>query len=102
MLTLRNKFKLTFTLEHEMMDAETISLIFCFSLIMVFRLIDVTITGGIPTVFLEDVDTWMSFGESTIISNLHQLTCPIASISNKTIFTIESKKHWYEVVNLTR
>ena len=45
---------------------------FCFSLIIVFKLIAVTTTGGIS--FDED-DICMSFGESTVTSNLHQLTC---------------------------
>ena len=57
-----------------MTDAETISLRFCFSLVIVFRFIAVTTTGGILTIFFEDVKTWISFGESAKTSNLHQLT----------------------------
>jgi len=39
-----------------MTDAETISFIFCFWLMIVFRFIAVTTTGGISATFLEDVE----------------------------------------------
>lgn len=42
---------------------------------IVFRFIAVTTTGGISATFFEDVEILMSFGLSTMTSNLHQLTC---------------------------
>lgn len=65
----------TLALWQQMTDAETISFTFCFSLIIVFKLIAVTTTGGISETFFDEVETWISFGESIVTSNLHQLTC---------------------------
>lgn len=59
-----------------MTDAETISFPFCFSLMMVFKFIAATTTGGISEIIVEEVGTLMSLGQSTVTSNLHQLTCP--------------------------
>lgn len=67
--------KRTLAFWHEMTDADTISLTSCFSLTIVFKFIAVTITGGISTTFFEEDETRISLGESTVISNLHQLTC---------------------------
>jgi hypothetical protein len=58
-------------------DADTISFMFCFSFMVVFKFIAVTTTGGITRVIFEEdeEETLMSLGESTVTSNLHQLTC---------------------------
>lgn len=56
-------------------DAEIISLTLCFSLIMVFKFMAATVTGGISTVNFDEVETPISLGQSTTTSNLHQLTC---------------------------
>lgn len=65
----------TLALWQHMTEAETISFTFCFSLMIVFKLIVVTTTGGISEICFEEVETWISFGKSTATSNLHQLTC---------------------------
>jgi hypothetical protein len=58
-------------------DADTISFMFCFSFMVVFKFMAVTTTGGITRVIFEEdeEETLMSLGESTVTSNLHQLTC---------------------------
>jgi hypothetical protein len=58
-------------------DADTISFMFCFSFMVVFKFIAVTTTGGITRVIFDEdeEETLMSLGESTVTSNLHQLTC---------------------------
>lgn len=47
----------TLALWQQMTDAETISFTFCFSLIIVFKLIAVTTTGGISETFFDEVET---------------------------------------------
>jgi hypothetical protein len=44
---------------------------------VVFKFIAVTTTGGITRVIFDEdeEETLMSLGESTVTSNLHQLTC---------------------------
>jgi len=56
-------------------DADTISFMFCFSFMVVFKFIAATTTGGILEVIFEGGDVLMSLGEPTVTSNLHQLTC---------------------------
>jgi hypothetical protein len=58
-------------------DADTISFMFCFSFMVVFKFMAVTTTGGITRVIFDEdeEETLMSLGESTVTSNLHQLTC---------------------------
>lgn len=65
----------TLTLWQQITDADTISFTFCFSLMIVFKFIAVTTTGGISSLFFEEGRIRMSFGQSTVTSNLHQLTC---------------------------
>lgn len=43
----------------------------------------VTTTGGISTDIFDEVETPMSLGESTMTSNLHQLTCEEYNLSVK-------------------
>jgi hypothetical protein len=57
-----------------MTEAETISFTFCFSFMTVFRFIAATTTGGISSLLFDEDETCISFGDSTMISNLHQLT----------------------------
>jgi len=57
------------------MDADTISCMFCFSFMVVFKFIAATTTGGILEVIFEGAEVLMCLGESTVTSNLHQLTC---------------------------
>ena len=57
-----------------MTDADTISCTLCFSFMIVLRLTAATTTGGTSSVVLV-TKTEMSFGHSTVTSNLHQLTC---------------------------
>lgn len=47
----------TLALWQQMTDAETISFTFCFSLMIVFKFIAVTTTGGISEIFFEEVET---------------------------------------------
>lgn len=54
-------------------DADTISFMFCFSFMMVFKFIAATTTGGILEVIFGA--EFICLGESTVTSNLHQLTC---------------------------
>lgn len=56
-------------------DADTISFMFCFSFMVVFKFIAATTTGGILEMIFEVADVFMFLGESTVTSNLHQLTC---------------------------
>lgn len=74
-----NKIKVmetTLTILQQTTDADTISFMFCSSFRMVFKFIAVTTTGGISQViFKEGEEILMSLGESTVNSNLHQLTC---------------------------
>lgn len=65
----------TLALWQQMTDAETISFTFRFSLVIVFKFIAVTTTGGISRVRYNQIETWMSFGKLIATSNLHQLTC---------------------------
>lgn len=67
--------KQTLTLRQQTTDAETISFMLCFSFRVVFKFTAVTIRGGISKLNFEEVEILMSLGESTITSNLHQLTC---------------------------
>lgn len=68
-----------------MTDAEAISFVLCFWFIIVFRLIAVTTTGGISPVFFELLAKLISLEQSTVTSNLHQLTC---SWSNQLLWRI--------------